>query len=55
MAKERLDAIVVAAMSMLQATKTPPRTKVPLSITLSACAVCVVILGWLALAVWGRP
>jgi hypothetical protein len=53
-AQKRLDAIVVAATQMLMATKTPPPTKVPLPITLSAFGVCAVLLTWLAWAVWGR-
>ena len=52
--QKRLDAIVVAATQMLMATKTPPPAKVPLPLTLTAFAICLVLLGWLALAVWGR-
>jgi hypothetical protein len=54
LAQKRLDAIVLAATQMLMATKTPPPVKVPLSLTLTAFAICAVLLGWLALAVWGR-
>ena len=53
-AKKKLDAIVVAATQMLLATKTPPPGKTPLPITLSAVAVSLLLLGWLALALWGR-
>jgi hypothetical protein len=53
-AQKRLDAVVFAATQMLMATKTPPPAKVPLPLTLTAFAICVVLLGWLALAVWGR-
>jgi len=35
-AKKQLDAIVIAATHMMMSMKTPPPTKVPLSITLSA-------------------
>jgi phage terminase large subunit-like protein len=35
-AQKRLDAIVVAATALMMSMKTPPRTKVPLPITLSA-------------------
>jgi hypothetical protein len=52
--EKRLDAIVVAATQMLMATKTPPPTKVPLSITLTAFAVCAVLLVMLAWALWAR-
>jgi hypothetical protein len=54
-AQQRLDAIVAAAMSMLEATKAPPPPKVPAAITLSALGVCAVLLGWLAWALWGHP
>jgi phage terminase large subunit-like protein len=47
-AQKRLDAIVVAATQLMMSKKTPPRTKVPLSITLSAFgiflfALCLVV------------
>jgi hypothetical protein len=35
-AQKRLDAIVVAATQLMMSMKTPPQTKVPLPITLSA-------------------
>jgi hypothetical protein len=53
-AKAKLDGVVLAATQMLLSTKTPKPGKTPLSITLSAAAVCLLLLGWLALAVWGR-
>jgi hypothetical protein len=53
-ARKRLDAIVVSATQMLLSTKTPPRGKTPLPITLSAVGVTLVLLGWLALALWGH-
>jgi hypothetical protein len=54
LARRKLDAIVIAATQMLVSTKTPSPGRVPLPITLSAFAVCVLLLGWLALAIWGR-
>jgi hypothetical protein len=53
-AKERLDRIVVAATQLLFSMKTPKPGKVPLPITLSAFGVCILMLAWLAFAVWGR-
>ena len=54
-AKKRIDAIVVAASSMLLSTKTPrPDQPVPVAITLTAFGICVVLLGWVALAIWGK-
>jgi hypothetical protein len=53
-AKKKLDGIVLAAMHMLNAMKTPPRQKVPLSITLSAVLVCAILLGWLSYAILGH-
>jgi hypothetical protein len=53
-AKKRLDAIVVAATQMLMSMKTPKPGKVPLPITLTAFAICVLLLSWLGWAVWGR-
>jgi hypothetical protein len=54
-AKKRLDAIVVAATQMLMSMKTQPPGKVPWPITLSAVAVSVLLLSWLAYVVWARP
>ena len=53
-AKKRLDGIVLAATQMLTAMKTPKPGKVPLPITLSAFGVCIFLLAWLALAIWGK-
>ncbi|HXN34247.1 MAG TPA: hypothetical protein VN894_20440 [Polyangiaceae bacterium] len=53
-AKRKLDGIVVAATQLLMSMKTPNPAKVPLSITLTAFAIFVLMLGWLALAVWHR-
>jgi hypothetical protein len=53
-AKKQLDAIVARATQMLFSTKTPKPGKTPLSITLSAVAVCLLLLGWLASLFWGR-
>ena len=53
-AKKKLDAIVLAATQMLMAMKTPKSEKVPLPITLSALAVCAVLLAWLGWALWGK-
>jgi hypothetical protein len=52
--KSRLEAIVVAAMTMLEATKAPPRPRVPAAITWSAASVCAVVLAWLAWIVFGH-
>jgi len=54
LARKKLDAIVVAATSLLFSQKTPSPVKVPLPITLSAFGVCCVLLAWLAWALWGR-
>jgi hypothetical protein len=53
-AKKRLDGIVTAATQMLLSMKTPKPGKVPLPITLSAFAICILMLAWLAFALWGR-
>jgi hypothetical protein len=53
-AKERLDAIVAAATTMLWSMQTPKPTKIPTSITLSAFGVCAFLLLWLAWAVYGK-
>ncbi len=47
-AQKKLDGIVVAATQMLMSMKTPARTKVPLSWTLSVGAVCLIVVLWLA-------
>jgi hypothetical protein len=48
MAKRQLDAVVAAATSLLWSAKTPAPQKVPLSITLSAAAICLFLLAWLS-------
>jgi hypothetical protein len=53
-AKKKLDGIVLAATNMLWAMKSPEPGKVPISITLSAFAVCAFLLMLLAWAMWGR-
>ena len=53
-AKKKLDAVVVAATQMLLATRSPRPGRVPLPITLTAFAVCALLLGWLLLALYGR-
>jgi hypothetical protein len=53
LAKKRLDAIVLAATQMLMSMKTPAPGKVPWPITLSAVGVCLLLLSWLAYAMWG--
>ncbi len=53
-AKKKLEGVVVAATQMLMSMKTPTPGKVPLPITLSAFAISALLLGWLALALWGR-
>jgi hypothetical protein len=53
-AKKKLDAIVIAATQMLMSMRTPKPGKVPLPITLSAVAVSMIMLAWLAFALWGR-
>jgi hypothetical protein len=52
-AKKKLDLIVLTATQSLLAMKTPPPVKIPLPITLSAFGVCLLLLGWLAWALWG--
>lgn len=51
-AQKQLDAIVLSATQMMLSMKTPTRTKVPLSITLSAFGVCAALLGLLAYALF---
>jgi hypothetical protein len=53
-AKRRLDAIVIAATSMLMAMQSPKPQKIPLSITLSAFGICAFLLLLLGWAMWGR-
>jgi hypothetical protein len=54
LAKKKLDAIVLAATQMLMAMKTPAPGKTPLPITLSAAAICFLLLGWVAYTLWGH-
>jgi hypothetical protein len=54
LAKKKLDGIVSAATQMLMSMKTPKPGKTPLPITLSAVAICLLLLSWLAFALWGR-
>ena len=52
-AKKQIDAIVLAATSLLFSKKTPaPTGKPPWPITLSAVGVCVFLLSWLAWALF---
>jgi hypothetical protein len=51
-AKKQIDAIVLAATSLLLSKKTPAPGKTPLPITLSAVGVCVFLLSWLAWALF---
>jgi hypothetical protein len=53
-AKKKLDKIVVAATQVLLSMKTPKPGKVPLPITLTAFALCLLMLAWLAFALWGK-
>jgi hypothetical protein len=53
-AKKKVDAVVAAATQMLMSMKTPKPGKVPTSITLTAFAVCIVLLAWLAWSIWGK-
>jgi hypothetical protein len=46
-AQKKIDAIVVAATQMLMATKSPPRTKTPLSWTLSAALFFALVIAFL--------
>jgi hypothetical protein len=54
LAKKKLDGIVAAATQMLMSMKTPAPGKTPLPITLSAAGVSLLLLAWLAWAVWGH-
>ena len=53
-AKKKLDGIVLAATQMMLSMKTPTVTKMPLSITLSAAAVCAISVAWAAYAILKR-
>ncbi len=54
LATKKLGAIVLAAESMLMAMKTPRAQKVPWQMTVSAFAVSILLLAWLAYAVTRR-
>ena len=54
LAKKKLDGIVLAATQVLMSMKTPKPGKTPLPITLSAVGICLLLLSWLAYAMWGR-
>jgi hypothetical protein len=53
LAQKRIDAIVLAATSMLFSMATPKPRGVPLGITLTAVGICLLLLGWLGFALWG--
>jgi hypothetical protein len=53
-AKKRLDAIIVAATQLMMSMKTPPRTKVPLPITMSAVGLFLFALAFLVYAITHR-
>jgi hypothetical protein len=53
-AKKQLDAIVESATVSMLAMKMPRPERPPLAMTLSAFGVCLVLLTWLAYAMWGR-
>ena len=53
-AQKKINGIMAAATEMLMSMKTPRPGKVPLPITLSALAICLTMLGWLAMVLWGR-
>lgn len=53
-AKKKLDGIVLAATQMMLSMKTPTVTKTPLSITLSAAAVCAISVAWAAYMILRR-
>ncbi len=52
--EKRLNAIVVAATELMMSMKTPARTKVPLPITLSAFAIFLLALVFVAYALFRR-
>jgi hypothetical protein len=53
-AKRQLDAIVESATVSMLSMKMPRPERPPLAMTLSAFGVCLVLLAWLAYALWGR-
>ncbi len=52
--RRQLDAIVQTATQAMVSMKMPRPEGTPPSVTLSAFCVCILLLGWLAYAVWGR-
>jgi hypothetical protein len=53
-AQKRLDAIILAATQLMMSMKTPPQTKVPLPITLSAFGIFLFALAFLIYAMMRR-
>lgn len=53
-ATKQIDRIVAAATQMMFATKSPERTKTPFSWTASAAVMFVLVVGWLAYALFRR-
>jgi len=53
-AQKRLDAIILAATQLMMSMKTPPQTKVPLPITLSAFGIFLFTLAFLIYAMTHR-
>jgi hypothetical protein len=53
-ADKKINGIVVAATQMLMSQKTPARTKTPMSWTLSVGVVVLIVVLWLAYAIYGR-
>jgi hypothetical protein len=54
LAQKKLEAITIAATQMLYATQMPKDVKPPRAWTWTAFAIMVVILAWVAIAVFGR-
>ena len=54
-AKAQIDAIVLAATSLLFSKKTPAPGKTPWPITLSAVGVCLLLFSWLAWELFPHP
>ena len=53
-AQRRLDAIVLTATQRMLSMKSPPRTRVPLPMTLSAVGIFLFTLGFLLYVMWKR-
>ena len=47
-AQKKIDGIVAAAMQLMMATKTPPRTKTPWTWTVAAALVFLIVCAWLS-------